>query len=934
MKRAPFALAVVAAAVLAAPRPALADLKSADAKLLHGDYAAAIKDYRAVKGKDFGRAQVKLGYGLLRTGDYAGAEKLARDTAKSKDSALAADASVLLAEILRATGRYTDARTVLEAVVKAKPTHLRARVQLGLTYRDLGEKDLAAAVFQQFYDDWSADKIDQNNAEQLMYVAIAARYSEGYEDANDTFRDAVDKDPNLLEANVQWGWLFLEKYAAGYAEQSFDEVLKIDANHPDALVGLARVKLEQNYDVKSATDLITRALAQNPKHAGALSLRAELEIDNAQYEDARKTLALVFAVNPNDVDAHTLVATTYWMRDDQAGYEAEKKKVFAVNPKDARFYHMVSDFAVKEHRYKEAIALEEEALKVDPKYHLALAGIGTGYLRLGEEQKGLEYLNKAWERDSFNARTYNILNLFDDVIPKEYVFAVSKHFKFRMQKDEKTMLERYVPRTLEHAFEDMAKRYGFTPKIPTIVEMYTDPDHYSVRTVGLPNLGALGVCFGSVITAMSPSSGNLNWGMVLWHELGHVFAIQLSNSRVPRWFTEGLSEYETILARKEWRRENDADVWAALAANRLPSVLELNTQFLRARDMGEMTVAYHMSSLAIEFIGTKWGFPKIVEALKLYAKGKTDAEVIQAVTGLDAAGFDAAFKKHLEARFAPYKGTFKLVMADYADVVALEKAAAAAPGDADAIAAVALGYLANQNADKADAAAQKALSIDAKNKKALWVRSELAFVTGGDPAETKKRLEALVAAGGDGYDARIRLGILATRAGDLKEAETQLNLAKKLDPERSEPYSILAEQYFKANRDDDALRELEAYAYIEQMEFAPLAKLVSKYAARKNWAKVKEFGEMGLNVNPWDADLHLSLGEAYLQLKQPDAAAYEFESALMAQPAMPRPAVAQIALARAHVARKDTKSAKKAIEAALKLEPKNAEALELKKKVK
>jgi len=42
------------------------------------------------------------------------------------------------------------------------------------------------------------------------------------------------------------------------------------------------------------------------------------------------------------------------------------------------------------------------------------------------------------------------------------------------------------------------------------------------------------VCFGQVITAMSPSNGDINWGMVLWHELGHVFAIQLSNSRVPR----------------------------------------------------------------------------------------------------------------------------------------------------------------------------------------------------------------------------------------------------------------------------------------------------------------------------------------------------------------------------------------------------------------
>ncbi len=934
MKRAPFALAAVAAALIAAPRPALADLKTADAKYLHGDYAAAIKDYRGTKGKDAGRASVRLGYALLRTGDYPGAEKAARDLIKAKDAALAADAQVLLAETLRATGRYADARTTLEATVKARPTLLRARVQLGLVYLETGERDLAAAIFQQFYDDWSADKIDQNNAEQLMYVAIAARFSEGYEDANDTFRDAVDKDANLLEANVQWGWLFLEKYAAGYAEQSFDEVLKVDANHPDALVGLARVKLEQNYDVKGATDLITRALAQNPRHAGALSLRAELEIDNAQYDDARKTLAQVFAVNPNDVDAHALVATTFWLRDDQAAYDGERKKAFAVNPKDARFYHIVADFAVKEHRYKEAIALEEEALKVDPKYHLPLAGIGTGYLRLGEEQKGLEYLNKAWERDSFNARTYNILNLFDDVIPKEYVFAVSKHFKFRMQKDEKPMLERYVPRTLEKAFDDMVKRYGFTPRVPTIVEMFADADHYSVRTVGLPNLGALGVCFGSVITAMSPSSGNLNWGMVLWHELGHVFAIQLSNSRVPRWFTEGLSEYETILARREWRRENDADVWAALAAGKLPSVVELNTQFLRARDMGEMTVAYHMSSLAIEFIGTRWGFPKIVDALKLYAKGKTDAEVIKAISGLDAPGFDAEFKKHLEKRFAAYAGTFKVVVGNYADVVALEKAAAAAPNDVDAIASMAVGYLANQNADKANAAAQKALALDAKNKKALWVRAELAFITGGDPAEARKRQEALIAAGGDGYDARIRLGILATRAGDLKEAETQLNLAKKLDPERSEPYSILAEQYFKANRDDDGLRELEKYVYIEQMEYPPLAKLVEKHTLRKNWAKVKEFGEMALLVNPWDSELHLDLGEAYLQLKQPDAAAYEFDSALLSQPPLARPAVAQIALARAHVARKDAKAAKKAVDAALKLEPKNAEALELKKKIK
>ena len=81
---------------------------------------------------------------------------------------------------------------------------------------------------------------------------------------------------------------------------------------------------------------------------------------------------------------------------------------------------------------------------------------------------------------------------------------------------------------------------------------YADAEQFSVRTSGLPNVGIQGVCFGKTLAAMSPRAEPFNWGNVLWHELAHVFAIQLSKSRVPRWFTEGLSEYETIERRPEW----------------------------------------------------------------------------------------------------------------------------------------------------------------------------------------------------------------------------------------------------------------------------------------------------------------------------------------------------------------------------------------------
>jgi tetratricopeptide (TPR) repeat protein len=401
---------------------------------------------------------------------------------------------------------------------------------------------------------------------------------------------------------------------------------------------------------------------------------------------------------------------------------------------------------------------------------------------------------------------------------------------------------------------------------------------------------------------------------------------------VPRWFTEGLSEYETLIARPEWKRENDVDIWMAYQSGQLPSVLELNSRFLRAKDINDMVVAYHMSSVTVEFIARRWGFPKIVEALKLYGKGKDTAEVLQTITSLTTADFDAEFRKYLDQRLAPYKGTFKVQLAAYADITALEKAAAAKPDDADMQANLALGYIVAENGDKAQAAAQQALKLDAKNKKGLWAMAEVLGAK-GDEGGAREKLEALIAAGGDGYDARMKLARMALAKDDLKEGEAQLTLAKKLDPERSEPYGLLAERLFKANREDDALRELERYAYIEQMEYAPVKKLVEKYTVRKNWPKVREFGEMALFINPYDADLHVALGDAYAATNAPDPAIYEYESALKAEPPLRRSAIAQLGLARVYVGKKDPATARKALQAALKLEPDNAEALALAKKI-
>ncbi|HEY0252414.1 MAG TPA: tetratricopeptide repeat protein, partial [Kofleriaceae bacterium] len=565
-----------------------------------------------------------------------------------------------------------------------------------------------------------------------------------------------------------------------------------------------------------------------------------------------------------------------------------------------------------------------------PDFYEAMAGAGLGYLRLGDEKQGLEWLDKAYRGDGYNVRTVNTLNLFEQTIPKSYSFQATKNFRIRYHNEEKAALARYLEPTMERAFADMVKRYGFTPKTPVTLELYSDKTDYAVRTAGLPDIAALGVCFGQVITAMSPATGDINWGMVLWHELGHVFAIQLSNSRVPRWFTEGLSEYETLVARPEWRRENDSDIYGALANNTLPSIGALNSEFMQP-DQNAVVVAYFQSAVTIEYLARTYGFPKIVEALKLYGKGQETPDVLKAITGKTIAQLDTEFRAFLDIRLAAYKGTFKLPTRGFDDLTKLEIAADAAPKDAKAKANVALGYYYGGDADKAGAAAQAAITLDPKQPIARYILAEIA-VHGGDAAKAKQLYVGLIADGHDSYDLRTRLAQLAE--ADTAEVEKQLCAAKKLDPERSYPYQALAELYEKQGQIQKALDETEHYAFLEQMELSPLKKLVTEYGKLGNWGKVRTYGEMGTYINPQDPDILGGLARAYLELKQPDKALYAYDTMLVANPAPRRPALVQLGRAKAFLALKKPADAKAALAVAMKTEPENAEILALKAQIK
>ncbi|HXI59508.1 MAG TPA: tetratricopeptide repeat protein [Polyangia bacterium] len=835
----------------------------------------------------------------LRSGRYEAALKLAGELARGTPPD--APGTILAARAALGLGRYEEARRRLEAAVDAWPDNLPLRDCLMRLYESTGQRGALTPLIDRSYDDWKNGRVDKTHAVDLMAVATAVRLDNNWKDANDVLRDAVRADPKATEANVDWGFVFLEKHSVANAETSFRDVLKLEPDHPDAHVGLARVLLEQSYDVAAADAELGAALAVNPHHAGALALRAEIALDGEDFAGTAALVAALRKVNPRDPGAARLAAASALLRDDRAGYEQERDGRLAVNATDGDFFAFVAEALDHHRRYDDARGIADEGVRVDPTSARCLLSLGTTLLRLGDEEEGLSALRKAWKRDPYDVRTFNLLNLFDKVIPSQYTSVKTEHLRFRVPIAARVAVQSVVAPFLEETYARYVARYGFTPRGPIVLELYADAAHYGVRTVGLPAIGVAGVCFGRVITSQAPTNHVFNWALVLSHELAHVFAIELSRSRVPRWFTEGLAELETMRARPEWSRHDEVAVWGGLKTGRLPTLINLSTAFTRAQDADDATAAYAHAAAALDFLERRFGFAKIRAALVQYGRGARGADVLETLSGMKADELEAAFRADFFGQTVRYDQQYlptqtlrrslpeaqRLVAASPRSAIAHvqlglaalnhgdEKTAAGALGKASALAGGSAGVIAGSAAGVDEAAA------------ILFLTAELALAR-RDADRAMAALEALLAlpdGRGDGYDVRVRLALSEIHRKNQPRAEAHLRKAIAFDPTRVEAHALLTELLGDMGRPEDKLTEQEATLRLESqsIKVAKQALLANARAGRAG--RVIALAATAIFIDPADPEIHAALARALASTGQTAAAARSFEQALLFSPA-------------------------------------------------
>ena len=196
-------------------------------------------------------------------------------------------------------------------------------------------------------------------------------------------------------------------------------------------------------------------------------------------------------------------------------------------------------------------------------------------------------------------------------------------------------------------------RYGHTVDGRVLVEIFPKHDDFAVRNVGLPGMvGALGACFGRVVTLDSPRArppGTFNWQATLWHEMAHVITLQMSNNRIPRWLTEGISVFEEQRARPEWGREMELRFADALERGEMLPLAELNRGFMSGETIA---LAYYEASLLVDHLVMTRGEPALQALVRAFADGVSVDEAMRRAIGPTLAEIEPEFVASVTERFA------------------------------------------------------------------------------------------------------------------------------------------------------------------------------------------------------------------------------------------------------------------------------------------
>jgi tetratricopeptide (TPR) repeat protein len=303
----------------------------------------------------------------------------------------AGDPPIKQAHVLAEQGHFMAALPLAERAVQLEPQSPDAHLLLAMVYTTLDYRQDAVAQYK------AALALDPSMLETYQHYGDLQLAMGAPQDAERTFKQAMDKQPALSGPRTSLAGLYLGQNRLARALDVLEPVLKSEKPPTPALfiAGKACQGLSKS---QRGIEILRRAVALDPNYADAHHVLGSMLANEGNYKEGIPELEQAVKLAPDNPTYQYALGNAY--RSDRSLPEAAAKaraafeKALEINPAfpTAHYYYGLTledsgemEAALREYR---------RTLELDPKYLSAGYRIGVVYKTLGKDKEAKSYLEK------------------------------------------------------------------------------------------------------------------------------------------------------------------------------------------------------------------------------------------------------------------------------------------------------------------------------------------------------------------------------------------------------------------------------------------------------------------------------------------------------------------------------------------------------------
>lgn len=238
----------------------------------------------------------------------------------------------------------------------------------------------------------------QNLEAASLFQQGVMRYNyKDFQAAENAFRQALQRDPNIAAAYNYLGSIMLQQNRLDAAVQLFSEAIRINPNVGEVYynIGLALHKQGQK---EAAITAYRQAIVINPTMAAAYYNQGLAVSELGQVNEAIALYQRAINLDSTNINAYSNLAKALEQQGQTSEAIAAYRKIIEINPENADAYNNMAGLMVNQGKAPEAIAVYQQAIRKIPKDAEAYYNLGVTWYNQGDYKKANGALKAARDR--------------------------------------------------------------------------------------------------------------------------------------------------------------------------------------------------------------------------------------------------------------------------------------------------------------------------------------------------------------------------------------------------------------------------------------------------------------------------------------------------------------------------------------------------------